>query len=844
MNIHHLLRNLLPLLILYIGLLLGLSGPPVVEAVPMIEVSNSGWMEMGGSATGGGISDSDFDSIEPAIAAFNDMAIVAWEEIWGYDYNRDIYVKRWDEGISKWVEYSYGSASGGGISNSSGNSEQAALIVDPDGLPIIAWVDDICEYSSDIFVRRWNGTAWVFMDSTGCGISNSGDSAARPSLANTRYGPVVVWEDLPYEYPYVDNYQIYVLRWNEDKSEWEELGSGSASGGGISNSNGDALTPSIAVDADGNPMVAWTDSNYCEYYDCDREIYLKRYNGSSWEEFSSGSASNGGISNNTSDSFRPSLAADSDGNPIVAWENYSSGTYQIFAKRWDENNRIWVEMDGSATGGGISDGNDYSKWPSLAIHPDGSPVAAWQYGSPYGIEIDLKRWNGSSWVEMDTGSASDGGISNDYSYCAHVPSLAITSKGTAVVAWESGPYCKESPESQPDSIYEFDIYALRYVSCYALTLKHTGEGSDPVPSPANSPDCPDGSYTIGQKITLTAMPAAGWRVAGWDGTDNDASTAESNSLTMPASDHTVSVEYVPSCYALTRQHTGQGSDPVPLPTNSPDCPPGSYSAGEQITLAAMPAAGWQVAGWDGTDNDVSTAESNSFTMPASDHTVSVEYVRSCFALTSQHTGQGSDPVPSPANSSDCPPGSYNAGEQITLTAIPASGSQVAGWAGTDNDASTAKANMLIMPASDHTVSVEYASIIGFLPLINFDCSRAPEELEPNNNYGRANGPLCEGTITMLGWPNDTFDYFKFDTKQVGTVSVMITNHHDGGAQLGLDYKQEDVVNPVRVVTDTSATDGLQIEYQQAKTGRYYVTIYTETPNSNETRPYTMQVTIP
>jgi hypothetical protein len=82
-------------------------------------------------------------------------------------------------------------------------------------------------------------------------------------------------------------------------------------------------------------------------------------------------------------------------------------------------------------------------------------------------------------------------------------------------------------------------------TCYALSLNHTGQGSDPVASPSRSTACAaEGQYVPGEAITLSgAVPAEGWQITGWTGTANDNSTAGTNTLTMPASDHTVSVHY-------------------------------------------------------------------------------------------------------------------------------------------------------------------------------------------------------------------------------------------------------------------------------------------------------------
>jgi hypothetical protein len=83
------------------------------------------------------------------------------------------------------------------------------------------------------------------------------------------------------------------------------------------------------------------------------------------------------------------------------------------------------------------------------------------------------------------------------------------------------------------------------VVCYALSLGHTGNGADPVAFPVNSPGCPAGEYELGEDITLSgASPDTGWGISGWTGTDNDAGTASTNSLTMPASDHSAGVNYL------------------------------------------------------------------------------------------------------------------------------------------------------------------------------------------------------------------------------------------------------------------------------------------------------------
>lgn len=165
-------------------------------------------------------------------------------------------------------------------------------------------------------------------------------------------------------------------------------------------------------------------------------------------------------------------------------------------------------------------------------------------------------------------------------------------------------------------------------NCHTLTRTHAGQGDDPTAAPANSQSCPDGQYTAGEEITLTAAPDVGWHVSGWSGTTNDSSTATTNTVAMPDEDYTVSVTYEQDetvCYRLTLTHVGNGTDPTAEPNKSPDCADNHYIAEAQLTLTAAPDEGWHVKSWTGTTDDDSTATTNTLTMPNAAHQVAVTY---------------------------------------------------------------------------------------------------------------------------------------------------------------------------------------------------------------------------
>jgi hypothetical protein len=71
-----------------------------------------------------------------------------------------------------------------------------------------------------------------------------------------------------------------------------------------------------------------------------------------------------------------------------------------------------------------------------------------------------------------------------------------------------------------------------------------------------------------------------------------------------------------------------------------------------------------------------------------------------------------------------------------------------------------------------------------------DCFYLTKEQEPNDSVAQANGPLCRmGTYT--GTPDDTDDYFSFETGDFGSIQIMLDGHPLGpeqGAQIFLYYE--------------------------------------------------------
>lgn len=370
----------------------------------------SPWSELGaGSASGGGISSTAGGSEDPTLALDVDgNPYVAWSEDIGGGV-LDIYVKRWNG--SAWVEVGAGSASGNGISGGSGRCEEPSIALDSLGRPVVAYAR-ASGGQEEVHVRFFNGMAWV--PYSAATVSDTPVGACRQvSLAiDAADAPVVAWFDTS-----SGNSEIYVRRW--DGLDWVEIGAGSASGGGISNTPGPSERPRLALDSLDRPVVAWADRATTF------EILIKRWDGMAWVDVGSGN-----VSSTVDSSINPSLALDSSDRPRVAWQEFVSGAFRIYYRAWD--GLAWTELGMSATGTGVS-GAGFSQYVSLGLDSAGRPALAWADGTQ---EIFARRWTGAAWEEIGSGSATGSGVSDTPAGDSNKPTLAIDAAGVPIAAWQ------------------------------------------------------------------------------------------------------------------------------------------------------------------------------------------------------------------------------------------------------------------------------------------------------------------------------------------------------------------------------------------------------------------------
>jgi hypothetical protein len=124
----------------------------------------------------------------------------------------------------------------------------------------------------------------------------------------------------------------------------------------------------------------------------------------------------------------PSIARDQYGNLIVAFEFGNNEFNDIFVKRW--NGTSWVQL-----GGRLNIIRRNSSAPSLAVNYSGNIAVSWhECDSIQGCVVYVKRWDGTNWVQV-------GGAVNPVILSlgknGKNPSLALDNSGNPVVSWQA-----------------------------------------------------------------------------------------------------------------------------------------------------------------------------------------------------------------------------------------------------------------------------------------------------------------------------------------------------------------------------------------------------------------------
>ncbi len=201
---------------------------------------------------------------------------------------------------------------------------------------------------------------------------------------------------------------------------------------------------------------------------------------------------------------------------------------------------------------------------------------------------------------------------------------------------------------------------------YTLTVNISPQGAGIV-----SLNPPGGIYVAGTTVTVSAQANNGYNFTGWSGditsTDQVVQILMDTSKTITANFEGSSTSTI---YTLNVNINPTGAGRVTLNPVG-----GVYPENTEVTLTAIPSSGYEFAGWSG---DI-TSYSNPYVLVMnSNKTVTANFTQKTYTIsTSVYPPNAGTVNLSPSG------GSYTAGTEVQLTAVPSSGYTFFMWLDTD-----------------------------------------------------------------------------------------------------------------------------------------------------------------
>jgi BNR repeat-like domain len=281
----------------------------------------------------------------------------------------------------------------------SGNSSSPAIAIDSSSAVHVVWSDDT-PGNLELYHKKSTdgGTTWSVNKRITWTAGSSVGQAIGTDSSNAVH---VVWSD---DTP--GNHEIYYKKSTDGGTTWSVAQRLTWA----SSVNGDMA---MAIGSDDAIHVAWAD----EISNTDIFYMRSTDGGTSWSAAK-------GIGLTPFGSYKPALAPDANNTIYIVWEEYTSGSWEIFWKKstdggitWGANKRLtW------------NSGSSYA--PSIAIDSSHAIHVAWYDNTPGNYEVCYKR-------------STDGGVNwsglkklSGTSDLSEQPAIALDSGNAIHIVWD------------------------------------------------------------------------------------------------------------------------------------------------------------------------------------------------------------------------------------------------------------------------------------------------------------------------------------------------------------------------------------------------------------------------
>ena len=271
------------------------------------------------------------------------------------------------------------------------------------------------------------------------------------------------------------------------------------------------------------------------------------------------------------------------------------------------------------------------------------------------------------------------------------------------------------------------------VHFYILTLSVDPDGSGTAEG--------EGTFPEGGYAEITASALGDYIFINWiDEDGNIVSGQESFLYTMPGRDITLTANF--GLHELIVE-----VNPADAGTVIIDPEQEIFNEGDEVSLTAMAAEGWQFVNWTGADgNEINDQAVYDLTMPGEDLVITANFARINYTLT-----VFADPDIAGTVNIDPDQEYYHAGDVVKLTAIPEAGWEFAGWFDGDDEISGSADFDFVMPAENSTLEARFARVNYTLTL-----AVSPEEtgiinVDPERDYYHLGD-----SVTLTVMPNEGY----------------------------------------------------------------------------------------
>lgn len=250
------------------------------------------------------------------------------------------------------------------------------------------------------------------------------------------------------------------------------------------------------------------------------------------------------------------------------------------------------------------------------------------------------------------GTTSGGGT---FSPSATATVTASPATGYQFVSWTEG-----GATVSTNSTYSFLVSANRNLVATFQSISYLTVNTLSNPSSGGTATG-SGTYSAGTIVTVRATEATGYNFVNWSEGGSTVSSSESYTFTLN-SNRTLVANFSPISYTVSTSSIPSGGG-----TTSGG---GTFIYGDDVTVTAVPASGYQFVNWTQGGTTVSNNSSYSFTVTGS-RTLTANFSQNAYTISTS-----SSPASGGTTSGG---GSYSYGDDATVRAVPSTGYTFVNW---------------------------------------------------------------------------------------------------------------------------------------------------------------------